>query len=224
MPNEKAVTVSCLKASDSGASARGRSGRGFGRYIPAVRELSGTEDGRLDLDGVSGKDTIEHRDSSGRSTVTTRNLGVASILVLAIAVGWLIGRGGQASLPPTRVVLSIEHLTGGASVTDSSAAPTIAGFILVEDPPTGTTVDSITWGGLANRVTGSASPIEVTIQTKVDCRIVSGSGQPFPPMTADLVAADGTRKTLPVTVISNARWQNVLDSCLDPTHPAATNK
>jgi hypothetical protein len=194
------------------------------RYIPVVEELGGTGDGRLGLDEVLTNETIKPREASGPGSTTARYLGVAVVLALGVTVGWLIGRGGQAAVPATRVVLSIEHLSGGASVTDSTAVPAIDGFILVEDAPTGTTVDTITWGGLANRVTGTTSPIEVTIQTKVDCRTVSGSGLPFPPMTADLLSADGSRTTLPVTPISTTRWQNVLDSCLDPTHPAATNR
>jgi hypothetical protein len=189
-----------------------------------VEGLAGTEGDRLDADEISTEETIEHRDSTGPTAATARYVGAVALLVLGLAIGWLLGRGGQVAAPPTRVVLSIEHLTGGASVTDPSAVPTIDGFILLGDAPAGATVDSITWGGLVNRVTGSGSPFAVTMQTKVDCRAVSGSGLPFPDMTADLVGADGTRTTVPVTVISTAGWANVLASCIDPTHPAATNK
>jgi hypothetical protein len=124
-----------------------------------------------------------------------------------------------------RVVLSIDSLVGNASLNDPSATPRIDGFVVVENAPEGSRVVALTWGGLANLVADTSNPAAVVATTVVDCAAVltAATPVPFPKMTADVVAADGTRSVVAVTPLSTARWSNVERSCADPTRPASTN-
>ena len=176
----------------------------------------------LFIHGDENVDTIEHGGSRAGASKHARNATAIVAIGVAVVFGWLIGRGTRATPPPTRVLLSIESLTGGALIGDSRATPKIDGHLLVEDAPAGTTVDSVTWGDRTNRISPGTTPSPVTIETHADCRAVTSGGPPvpFPPMTAELVAADGKRTTVTVAPLGTVRWENVVQSCLDPSHPA----
>jgi hypothetical protein len=173
-------------------------------------------------------DSIAHGDDDHTPMTGRLIAGFLVVAVVAGGAGWLLGRGSQPA-PPTppamRVVLSIDSLVGNASLNDPSAAPRIDGFVLVENAPAGSRVVALTWGGLANLVPDENNPATVVATTVVDCAAVltATTPVPFPTMTADVVAADGTRSVVAVTPLSTARWSNVERSCADPTRPASTN-
>jgi hypothetical protein len=180
-------------------------------------------DGHLEInDDLSAEEIGSGEIANSRRSTVVRYASAILVVGIAVTCGWVIGRGNPDTVSPTRVYLAIESLSAGASVADPIATPSIDGHLFVERAPAGTNVDSVTWGAQTTKINYSSTPSDVTIQTRTDCRTIvravnsNGPKVTFPAMSAELVAADGTRTVVPVTALGTGRWQNVFQGCLDP--------
>lgn len=151
---------------------------------------------------------------------------VAALVCVAAIGGWYVGHAKATDVASTRplALLSIETLVGGAALPPShDAKPRLSGYLVVADLAPGQVVESVSWGDTQQRVPPADSPIEVKLETTVDCIDVGTNPATFPPIVVTLRNTDGSTSSLPVTPLSVARWGNVFTSCADPRHTVPSN-